>query len=78
MKQYRATKVTQPEESQDSHEADPLDILAQRYKITDMGTEPSRHSKFQDVDQEFRAYIDGELYSKKLDPLKFWEVRVFS
>ena len=77
MKQYRATKVVQPEESQHSHEADLLDILARRYKITDMSTEPSRHSKFQDVDQEFQAYIDGELYNKKLDPLKFWEVRVF-
>ena len=77
MKEYRATKVIQPKESQRSHEADPLNALARRYRITDMSIESSTPSGFQDVEQEYRAYIDGDLLNNLQDPLQFWQVRTY-
>ena len=76
MREYRATKVTQLKETQHSREADPLDILARRYRITDMSIESSTPSGFQDVEQEFRAYIDSD-FSKQNDAIQFWQVRMY-
>ena len=75
MKEYRAIKVVQPKESQHSHEANPLNALARRYRITDMSIESSTPSGFQDVEQEYRAYVDGDLLNNLQDPLQFWQVR---
>ena len=77
MKEYRATKVVQPKESQRSHEADPLDALARHYRITDMSIELSTPSGFQDVEQEYRAYVDGDLLNSLQDPLQFWQVQMY-
>ena len=77
MKEYHATKVVQPKESQRSHEADPLDALAYRYRITDMSIESSTPSGFQDVEQEYRAYVDGDLLNSLQDPLQFWQVQMY-
>ena len=76
MREYRAMKVTQLKETQHLHEADPLDILACRYRITDMSIESSTPSGFQDVEQEFRAYIDSD-FSKQNDAIQFWQVRMY-
>ena len=76
MEEYRGAKIAHPEELQCSSEPDPYDVLAEELGAMDMGTESSTPSRFQDVGQEFRAYIDGQLLNKKQDPLKFWEVRI--
>ena len=76
MREYHATKVTQLKESQHSQDADPLDILARRYRITDMSMESSTPRGFQDVEQEFRAYIDSD-FDKQSDAIQFWQVRIY-
>ena len=76
MREYRATKVTQLKESQRSQDADPLDILARHYRITDMSMESSTPRGFQDVEQEFRAYIDSD-FDKQSDAIQFWQVRIY-
>ena len=67
-------KIAQPEELQYPSEPDPYDVLAEEVGAMDMSTKSSTPHGFQDVGQEYQAYIDGELLNKKQDPLKFWEV----
>ncbi|KIM68336.1 hypothetical protein SCLCIDRAFT_105458 [Scleroderma citrinum Foug A] len=74
MKEYHDMKIPWPEELQCLSEPDPYNVLAQQVGAMDMSAESSTPSRIQDVDQEYRAYIDGELLNKKQDPLKFWEV----
>ena len=69
-------KIAWPEELQCSSEPDLYDVLAEEVGAMDMSTESLTPSGFQDVGQEYRAYIDGELLNKKQDPLKFWEVQI--
>ena len=74
MKEYCDTKIAWPEELQCSSEPNPYNVLAEEVRAMDMSTKSSTPHGFQDVGQEYQAYIDGELLNKKQDPLKFWEV----
>ncbi|KIM50808.1 hypothetical protein SCLCIDRAFT_144617 [Scleroderma citrinum Foug A] len=74
MKEYCDMKIAWPEELQCSSEPNLYNVLAEEVGAMDMSTKSSTPHGFQDVGQEYRAYIDNELLNRKQDPLKFWEV----
>jgi hypothetical protein len=53
-----------------------IDSLAAHFGIKDMGIRQRgpRSQTTVTSDEEYRAYINGDLWEEDSDPLKFWEV----